>query len=207
MPSRRPRRPRRPRASGAAGRRGAWRHAPRRAFTAVSAAPTVRLDERWRSAPCGSPATSTSEAAPSRTPIPTARRRPAARRWSRPDSAGECVLRGGTSPVRERQLAQARGCAAGARAPGCGGRSGRRHGLSRSARAPGRAALRSPVQSGAPITPSRSTSSTFQGCTIVAATMPASRARAMFTGLSSTSTWIPSSSQRVTLSNEQCRSS
>ena len=37
--------------------------------------------------------------------------------------------------------------------------------------------------------------------------MPASRARTMLIGLSSTSTSMPSSAQRVTLSNEQCRSS
>ena len=42
---------------------------------------------------------------------------------------------------------------------------------------------------------------------IVAGTMPSSRAFAMFTGLSSTSTWTPSSTQRGTLSNEQWRSS
>ena len=58
-----------------------------------------------------------------------------------------------------------------------------------------------------PITPSRSTTSSFHGCRIVAGTMPASRARTMLTGLSSTSTSMPSSTQRVTLSNEQCRSS
>ena len=42
---------------------------------------------------------------------------------------------------------------------------------------------------------------------MVAGTIPASRARTMLTGLSSTSTSIPSSLQRVTLSKEQCRSS
>ena len=75
------------------------------------------------------------------------------------------------------------------------------------ARAPGRSWARKPAQSRAAITPSRSTTSSFQGCRIVAGTMPASPARTMFTGLSSTSTSMPSSTQRVTLSNEQCRSS
>ena len=42
---------------------------------------------------------------------------------------------------------------------------------------------------------------------MVAGTMPASRARTMLIGLSSTSTSMPNSAQRVTLSNEQCRSS
>ena len=42
---------------------------------------------------------------------------------------------------------------------------------------------------------------------IVAATIPASCAFAMFAGLSSTSTCTPSSTQRLTLSNEQWRSS
>ena len=64
-------------------------------------------------------------------------------------------------------------------------------------------------QSGAPMTPSSSpsTSSSFHGWTSVAASMPRSRAPAMFTGLSSTSTSISSSTQRVSLSKLQCRSS
>ena len=51
------------------------------------------------------------------------------------------------------------------------------------------------------------TTSSFQGWMSVAGTIPSARAFAMFTGLSSTSTWIPSSTQRGTLSNEQWRSS
>ena len=71
----------------------------------------------------------------------------------------------------------------------------------------GSSAALSALQSRAPITPSVSTISSFQGWMIVAGTIPSSRALAMFTGLSSTSTWTPSSTQRGTLSNEQWRSS
>ena len=57
-----------------------------------------------------------------------------------------------------------------------------------------------------PRRPRRPTRS-FQGCTSVAASIPRSRAPAMFTGLSSTRTSMSSSTQRLSLSKLQCRSS
>ena len=65
----------------------------------------------------------------------------------------------------------------------------------------------SPRQSGAQMTSSSSHSSRFQGWAIVATRMPWSIARRRFSGLSSISSSMPSSTQRPTLSCEQYRSS
>ena len=77
----------------------------------------------------------------------------------------------GHQPGPQRQLAQAAAPPQAHRAPCCGARPG-----APSAQpilsSTGSSLARSPIQSGAPITPSRSTSSAFQGWTMVAATMP-----------------------------------